>query len=160
MKKAGFTVEWRTTPEVNDILQASVAENVSLIRSIASHHLTQVEGIVMRSVTEGRDLSALSKDLQEQLGVTRRRAALISRDQNNKITSAIERARQDELGIEEAIWLHSHGGKVPRRTHVAMDGKRYKVRQGMWDADEKKWIWPGQLISCRCRSRSVIPGIG
>ena len=88
-------------------------ENVSLIKSIASQFHTQVEGMVMRSVTEGRDLSALTKDLQKRFGVTKDRAAFIALDQNNKATSAIQRERQTALGIEEGIWMHSHAGKVP-----------------------------------------------
>ena len=39
--------------------------------------------------------------------------------------AAMNRARQDELGIEKARWRHSGGGKHPRPTHVANDGKTY-----------------------------------
>jgi len=62
-----------------------------------------------------------------------------------------------ELGITEAVWMHSHAGKVPRPTHVAMNGTRFKVAEGMWDSAEGKFIQPGELINCRCTSRSVLP---
>ena len=68
------------------------------------------------------------------------------------------RARQDELGITEAIWVHSGAGKHPRPTHVAMNGKKYDVNKGMWDPAVKRWIFPGEEINCRCISRSIIPG--
>jgi SPP1 gp7 family putative phage head morphogenesis protein len=158
LKKAGFSIEFQMTPAMRDIARATVAENVSLIRSIPRQHFTQVEGMVMRSVQAGRDLGTLSQDLQHQFGVTKRRAALIARDQNNKATSSFNRARQQELGIEEAIWRHSHAGKTPRPTHVDMDGKVYKVDEGMWDEDEGRYVWPGQLIGCRCTSKSLIRG--
>jgi SPP1 gp7 family putative phage head morphogenesis protein len=158
LKKSGLTVKFNITPAMRDIMKATVAENVSLIKSIPQEYLKNVEGAVMRSVQVGRDLGALSKELRTKFGVSKRRAALIARDQNNKATSAFQRARQVELGITEAIWMHSHAGKKPRRTHVAMNGKRYDVKQGMWDSDEKEYVFPGQLINCRCTSKSVIQG--
>jgi len=39
-----------------------------------------------------------------------------------------------------------------------MDGKKYDVAKGMWDPAVREYIFPGQLINCRCFSRSVIPG--
>jgi SPP1 gp7 family putative phage head morphogenesis protein len=148
LKKGGISVKWRMTAAQRDIMQATVEANVSLIKSIPQEYLKNVEGAVMRSVQTGRDLGALSKELQKKFGVTKRKAALISRDQNNKATSAFQRARQQELGITEAVWMHSHAGKEPRKTHVAMNGKKYNVAEGMWDDDEKTYVWPGQLINC------------
>lgn len=160
LRDHGISVKWTMTAAMRDVMNASVAENVALIKSIPQQYLTQVEGMVMRSVQTGRDLGQLSKDLREQLGVTKRRAALISRDQSNKINAVFTRARQLEIGVKEAIWLHSRAGRKPRPTHVTMSGKKYDVAKGMWDPDPKvkKFIYPGELINCRCVARSVVPG--
>ncbi|QPF88151.1 phage head morphogenesis protein [Bradyrhizobium genosp. L] len=160
LKKGGFSVEFKLTPAVRDILQATIAENVSLIKSIPSQYLTNVEGLVMRSVTAGRDLAQLTKDLQEQHGVTRRRASRIALDQNNKATAAITRARQVDLGITEAIWVHSGGGKHPRPTHLKAGRERtkYTIKDGWYDPAVGKNIWPGELVNCRCVCRAVVPG--
>lgn len=158
LKKAGFTVEFKLTREANDALQATIGENVGLIKSIASQHLSDVEGMVMRSVAAGRDLGTLTKDLQARYGVTKRRAALISRDQNNRATAIITRVRQEGLGITEAVWLHSAGGKHPRPSHFAFNGQRYNIAEGALIDGER--IYPGSLIGCRCVSKSVIPGLG
>lgn len=159
LRQAGFTVNFVITPAMRDVLEATVHENVSLIKSIPQRYLRDVEGIMMRSVQTGRDLSTVATQLQERYGVERRRAALIARDQNNKATGALTRVRQLEMGIAEAIWKHSHAGKVPRPSHVKMDGKRYDVNRGMWDRDEGRYVLPGELINCRCTSQSVIPGL-
>lgn len=158
LRKASISVPFYQTKAQKDIMKATIEANVSLIKSIPQEYLKNVEGAVMRSVQVGRDLGALSKELQQKFGVSKRKAALISRDQNNKATSAFQRARQQELGITEAIWMHSHGGKEPRKTHVAMNGKRYNVAEGMYDSEVKEFVFPGQLINCRCTSKSVIPG--
>jgi SPP1 gp7 family putative phage head morphogenesis protein len=158
LRKGGFTVRFQMGPAAKEVISATVAENVALIKSIAQRHLSEVEGLVMRSVAAGRDLHGLSEALQHQFGVTKRRAALISRDQNQKATAAINRVRQMELGIKTAVWLHSHAGVTPRPTHVAMNGKTYEIARGMWDSAEKRYVQPGELISCRCSAKPIIPG--
>jgi SPP1 gp7 family putative phage head morphogenesis protein len=157
LKKAGFTVDFKLSPAANEVMQATIAEQVNLIRSIPAQHLTQVQGAVMRSVTAGRDAASLAREVEAQYGVTKRRAALIARDQNNKATAAITRARQDEIGVTQAVWIHSAGGRQPRPEHVKANGKVYDVKKGMFL--EGKWTWPGVEINCRCISRSIIPGL-
>lgn len=156
LEQAGMTVKFRMTAPMNDAYQAVVGEQVGLIKSIASQHLGDVQGVVMRSVQTGRDLGQLSKELQERYGVTKRRAALIARDQNNKATGTIQRARHESLGITEGIWKHSHAGKVPRASHVAANGKRFSLKAGM--VIDGKPTWPGHEINCRCTYEAVIPG--
>lgn len=158
LKRGGLSVEFSPTLAQRDVLKAAVNENIQLIRSVPRHALLQVEGAVMRSIQTGRDLGSLTKYLKEQQGVTLRRAALIARDQNNKATAALTRARQIDLGLEEAIWQHSHAGKEPRPSHVRMDGKHYSIREGMWDDDEGRYVQPGEMINCRCTARPVVPG--
>lgn len=160
LKKAGITVKLQMTQAQRDVLAATVFENVGLIKSIPQQYLMQVEGSVMRSVQAGRDLGTLAKELQDRYKVTKKRAALIARDQNNKVNAVMTRTRQIELKITEAVWKHSHAGKKPRPTHVKMDGKRYDVAEGMYDSKEGRNVFPGELINCRCTSRSVIQGFG
>lgn len=158
LKRYGIAVDLKLSATVNDVLQAAIAENVSLIKSIPEQYFTQVEGLVMRSVQEGRDAAFLADELQKRYDITRRRAAFIARDQSNKATAVINRARQQELGITQAQWMHSGGGHHPRPTHVAAgrDKTVYDVREGWYDPAVKQRIWPGSLINCRCVSRSII----
>jgi len=158
LRKGGFSVKFKMTRAQRDILHAAVHANVSLIKSIPQKYLNEVEGMVMRSVQTGRDLQSLQSDLLKNYKITKRRAALISRDQNNKTTAALIRVRQEELGITQAIWLHSGGGRHPRPTHVRNSGKKYDVTTGWFDPAIKKFIWPGTEINCRCVSKSIVPG--
>ena len=160
LSDSGLSVEFEMTKLQKDIAKAVVHENVGLIKSIPEQYLKKVETVVMQSVQTGRDVGQLMDDLRGQFGVTKRRASLIARDQNNKATAAFNRARQVELGVEEAVGQHSHGGKDPRPSHVkaGREGARYRVTEGWFDPDEQKHVWPGTLINCRCTSRSVIKG--
>lgn len=158
LRRGGFSVRFQLSPLQTDLMDAIVHENVALIRSIPAQHLTQVEGIVMRSVTAGRDLSIITRDLQEQFGVTRRRAALIATQQNNSATGKLQAVRQAELGLV-VEWLHSSGDRVPRPTHKANSGKTYDPARGWYDPAEKRFILPGELIGCTCTSKVRVPGL-
>lgn len=157
LKDAGFTVKFAPTPESRAAYQAVIAEQVNLIKSIPQQYLKDVESKVWGSVMKGADMHALSVDLRKTYGITRDRAAVIARDQNNKAKAIIESTRRQELGIMRAIWQHSAGGKVPRATHVAMSGKSYLIAQGMWDSAAGRYVLPGELINCRCTSKAIVP---
>lgn len=160
MKDAGWTVEFRLTPAMRDVIDATVNANVALIKSIPAKYLADVEGAVMRSVQAGRDLGSLAKELEDTYGVTKRRAALIARTQNNLATASMNKVRALEAGITTARWQHSNGGKSKRASHVkaSQDKVEYDVAKGWYDPDERKHIQPGELINCRCISRPVIKG--
>jgi SPP1 gp7 family putative phage head morphogenesis protein len=158
LKDAGFTVSFRPSARQVSAYRAVVAENVNLIRSIPREFLKDVESAVWNSVMRGGSMHELSTTVRKRYGITYRRAALIARDQVNKSKAVMENARRAELGITEAVWQHSHAGKEPRPTHVKMDGRRFKIADGMYDSAEGRKVQPGELINCRCTSRAVMPG--
>ncbi len=157
---AGWAIRFTMSPAMTDAFNATLQENVSLIRSIPAQYLQQVEGAVMRSYTGGRDLLQMVTDLKQLYPKAAGRASIIARDQTNKANAAVNRIAQLELGITEADWVHSGGGKVPRPSHVAA-GKpgapnhRYNIAQGCYIDGE--YIQPGELINCRCVNRPVLP---
>jgi len=156
LKDAGFTVQMQITPAMQTAYDAVIAEQVGLITNMSTQQLAQIETLVMQSVQSGRDLATLTDALENQFGITRRRAKLIARDQNNKATQTLTRTRQQELGLRQSIWRHSHAGKVPRPSHVKADGKTYDLDKGMFL--DGKWTFPGIEINCRCFSTPIIPG--
>lgn len=160
LKDGGWTVSFQMTPAMRDIADATVHANVALIRSIPQKFLSDVEGSVMRSVQAGRDLGMLTEELQKHYGVTRRRAAFIARDQNNKATAAFKRARELELGLDEAEWHHSGGSREPRPTHVkaGREKVRYKISQGWFDPALGRYIQPAEEPGCKCVGRPIIKG--
>jgi len=166
MKDVGWAVDFHLTPAMRDALDASIAENVGLIKSIPQQYLAQVEGIVARSYTVGRDLGTMTKELQALYPMTKRRAQLIARDQSNKLNAVVNRTRALELGLTQAVWIHSGGGKTQRPGHVEAGAKRlvYNVAEGAYldsrgpgGKPKMGWVWPGTEINCKCVSRPVLP---
>ena len=91
LKDAGWTVKFRTPRGVNNILQSAIIENVNLIKSIPEHYLTEVQSIVNVGIQNGKDLDYITRELHKRYEITERRANMIARDQNNKITAAPRR---------------------------------------------------------------------
>lgn len=161
-RDAGFTVRFQPTREMREAFRAVVAENVNLIRSIPQKFLTDVQSAVWESVMKGNKTAELSRSIKKSYGVAWRRAALIARDQTHKAKAIMEEARRSEVGIEEAVWVHSGAGREKREEHVrwSRERRRYKIKRGMWSHKDQAWVWPGTPINCRCGSRSVFPELG
>lgn len=141
----------------SDVLKASVAENVQLIRSISQQYLGDVQGIVMRAIAEGNGLADIVPQLQKRHGITLRRARLIANDQVRKATSAINRSRAEANGIRKFQWVHSGGGREPRELHLRLDGEVFEyANPPVIDERTGERGLPGQLINCRCVQRPVI----
>lgn len=156
LKEIGFTVKFQNTTTVSEAIKGCLAENVELIKSIPSECLLEVQQMVESSARAGRDLGALKADIKSRFDVADSRAALIARDQNNKVTANVTRARQQDLGISEGRWRHSGFSTAPRPSHVAADGVRFDLKKGLF-LDEK-WVLPGEAINCGCTWTMIIPG--
>lgn len=160
LRDAGITVRMDRTRVENNVVKALIAENVNLIKSIPQQYFTEVTEAVMRSASTGRDVESLMEELGKRYKITRNRAKLIARDQSNKATEAVKRVESRQLGITEGIWVHVPGTKSSRKTHMAMNGKRFNLEEGMYDSAVKKKVLPGELVACNCTFRAVIPEFG
>jgi len=162
LKRAGFDIDLQLTPPQKLILKAKLPENVALIRSIQQDYHKDIEGIVSRNFLKGRDLSTMADEIKERGGVSTRRAALIARDQSNKATAQMNAARQQELGLNWATWIHSSAGKEPRHTHVKAGREQwiFNTQAGVDFGDTFGQVLPGEAINCRCHSRTIIPALG
>lgn len=159
LRKAGFSVKFKPTKRVNDALEAQMMDNVNLIKSIPQEYLDDVHGHVMRSVAQGRSLKQLTQDLQDSYGISKRRAAFIARDQNNKATAIIHKTQQEDAGITMARWVHTSASKKPRPEHQHWGDTKatYDIKEGMWSDVSGKYVWPGTEPNCGCTSMSIIP---
>ena len=159
LKDAGWTVKFRTPRGVNNILQSAVIENIKLIKNLPEKYFMDVQSSCSIAIQNGKDLEFLERELRKIEGINERRARTIARDQSNKITAALDREHASNLGITEAVWVYTYGSKEPRHTHVEMDGKRFKLSEGLYDPNPKvaRKIQPAELINCRCMYRMLLP---
>jgi uncharacterized protein with gpF-like domain len=160
LRRVGFRPRFKNTAAMNETLRACVLENTRLIRSIGNDHMDQIEGVVLRAFQTNQSVINLSDDLKDRYAITRRRAYTIAADQTNTVTSATTRIRRMDLGLLEAVWVHTGAARHPRPSHVAAGRShmRFKIDDGALIDGE--YIHPGQKPGCNCVSMPIIPGYG
>ena len=142
--------------QLGDITKAAVAENVALIKSIATDYINQVQGSVMRSIMSGQGLKDLIPALENYEGVTHRRAKNIALDQTRKVYSSINRERMKAAGVKKFEWLHTGGSQKPRQLHIEMSGNIYEIdNPPIIDERTGERGYPGSAPMCRCRMLPV-----
>lgn len=152
------------TAPLSDILKASVAENVDLIKSIPDKYMTDVQGAVMRSITNGSGggLKELTENINSMLDKRSRqvlnKAKFIATDQTRKAYAAINRERMRAVGVGKYQWVHSGAGQKPRELHRdTLNGQIFSLDDPPV-ADERtgERAHPGTLPNCRCFMLPVI----
>lgn len=156
LRDNGITADFTITEAMRDVLHATIAQNVSLIKSIPHKYLLDVEQSVMRSVQTGGDIEELTRELENKFSIAHRRASVIAHTQNEMATASMARVRLIELGFD-AEWVYTWRSKEPRKTHIKMHGQRFSPKVGLWDSHERQMVTPGSLINCKCRSRPALP---
>ena len=84
-------------------------------------------------------------EIEARFDVSESRAALIARDQVGKFYGALNRARQEDLGLTHFVWRTANDERV-RPEHVRLDGQRFS-----WSKLPAEG-YPGQPINCRCNA--------
>jgi SPP1 gp7 family putative phage head morphogenesis protein len=141
---------------LKEVSNASIAENVSLIKSIPDTYFNQITGAVMRSITTGGGVKSLMRHFKKYDDMTDRRAKNIALDQTRKAYNSINVQRMMASGYKKFRWLHSGGGMHPRPLHVAMNGKVYSFDDlPVIDKVTGEKGIPGQLPNCGCTLQPV-----
>lgn len=144
------------TGPMKEFMIGTIAENVSLIKSIPSEYFPKVQGAVLRSITQGNGMQDLAPFFEDQEGITARRAKNIAYDQTHKAYNGLNQGRMQAAGVKSFEWVHSGGGQKPRPMHVEMSGNIYSFdKLPIIDEDGTRGI-PGQAINCRCTMVPII----
>lgn len=144
---AGFL---RRSPQLETVINAAHVNNTNLIKSLPAQYLERVRAAVMAAVTGGVRYESVRDDILKLGLVTESRAKLIARDQVSKLNSAINRVRQQDLGITQYRWSTSHDERV-RPTHRLNDGKIFE-----WAEAPEVTGHPGDDYQCRCVAIPII----
>lgn len=157
-KSAGIDV-FSGNSTLQDYLKASAQQNTQLIKSIPTKYLEEVQTLVMANMRSGMRPGYIEKALQEQFGVTQRRAKMIARDQTSKIQGELNRKQQQGAGFTHFRWLTSHDSRV-RHDHDVFEHRVTKYGKGVYlwsDLPLEKGVpvSPGSPINCRCTAIPV-----
>lgn len=133
---------------VNLTVEDYLERNTALIRDISDQARGRIADIVFRGLSNRTPTREVAKEIAEATGLGRKRALRVAIDQSVKLSAALDRQRQFELGFDSFVWRHS-GKRHFREDHKARDGKVFS-----WDSDVAKNDPPGYQPFCGCRARA------
>lgn len=166
-----------TAGDARDIILNTWSENfVNLCKSTNEEMRKKVAGVVSDGVLGGRNITNLTKDIQNTCrDFTRNKAELIATTEVGKLNSAIARNQSESAGIQYYEWSAAMDGRT-RESHAVMDGKICK-----WGDDKGYYVWevnpktdkrelvrkwrpenaykgaPGTDFRCRCTALPYVP---
>jgi uncharacterized protein with gpF-like domain len=155
------------TEAIVQTLQASIQENVALIKNIQQDFANDIEGTVFRSIASNDPNDGIGRvfdKLVEREDITKRRAHTIARDQNSKLYANLNKARMEQNGIKTFRWKHSSAGKTQRESHIQRETQDVGYGPGifrfdspeLWEGREADRGIPGEAINCRCRAVPIL----
>lgn len=143
-------------------IDAWVEENTALITNLAQSYLSKVTTAVNSGFRDGLSWRDISKNIQAETGVAKRRADLIARDQVATMNMQVTKQRAADLDIKQFVWRTMEDQRVrgnpsglypkAKPSHYARNGKTYNWSDGAGARD----TFPGQAINCRCFAANVI----
>lgn len=147
---------FKAEPWLAHDMEAFMAENVALIKSVPTRFFSEIETGVIRGVRQGLRPKAIADDFQDRFGVSESRAVLIAKDQVGKFFGQLNVKRQQDIGIEKGTWATMKDERV-RPSHVEMEGVEFELNDPPEVDDEN--VLPGEAILCRCQTLPDFTGI-
>ena len=137
-------------------MRSATETNIELIKSIPDQYFDRVTETITSGWTQGVRWESLVDQIQEDGGVTERRAKFIARDQTAKMNEMFNQERCKQVGIERGEWLCSLDERT-RPNHAAMEGVVFDLNgDGPLVNDDGEHCFPGDDYNCRCTFAPVI----
>lgn len=146
-------LEIRTAP-TGATMQALMAEQVSLIKSIPLDAAQRVHELTIEGIEDSTRASEISKAIQASGDVAKSRADLIARTEVSRAASTLTEARALHVGSPGYFWRTAEDGDV-RESHQRMKDK-FVAWSDPPTLDGMKGH-AGQFPNCRCYPEPVIP---
>lgn len=160
-QKRSFGIDvLQDSPEMRATMQAAAIQNANLIKSIPERYLNNVANSVLTNMRTGLLPREVAKQIEDEYGVTQRRARFIARDQTAKVNGELTKQRQVDAGYLYFKWMDGDDERV-RASHRAIAEADVGYGKGVyrWDDlptnERGERIQPGSDFNCRCGSRPV-----
>lgn len=137
------------------LMEARIAENVALITNLNAQTADRVRRTLLQAYQGRWTQATLSAELTRVVGMSRRRADLIARDQTSKLYGQLTRYRSEQAGLTRFRWDTRLDSRV-RDSHRALEGRTFTWASGA----PPRGIFPGQEVNCRCVAQSVVDYTG
>lgn len=154
-----------TGGEVQETLSAFLERNAALVRNVSEQAQGRISDAVFRGYQNRTPARQVAKEIDDAIGLGRKRSLAIAADQNSKLSGALDDERMAEAGLD--LWKYRHSGKAhPRSSHKARDGRIYTLRGNNQVNPDGSTMAGGDVIEpgdaptqppwCACRKQAYI----
>jgi SPP1 gp7 family putative phage head morphogenesis protein len=147
---------------VQPAMSAMIREQAELITSLPTKAAERVGHLTQEALAGGTRANEIAKEIKRTGAVTESRAVLIARTEVARTAATLTKARAEMVGSVAYIWKTSQDEDV-RYGHQQMAGKICywaeppAVNEGT--KDKPRWMHhgPGEIWSCRCWAKPILP---
>lgn len=160
------TIYLRLIRQINEGLKQDIKdqiiENASLIRTLPNDVAQKVVKDIAKEALEGKRSTTIAKDIKDKTDQHARASArLIARTETSKTTTALCRARAENLGLDWYIWRTALDGDRVRKSHQIMEGvlvnwKNPPSPEELVGEPSVGTYHAGCIWNCRCYPEPVI----
>ena len=144
---------------IEKFVTASIAKNATLIKSIPSEFIKDIETKIYNGVSSGSAYKTIEESIIGIDGITssfgklENRVKLIARNEVSTITGQINKQRLQSIGVSKFIWQSSNDERT-RDSHADLDGQAFSY-DDLPTNENGQEIYPSSEINCRCTSIPV-----
>ena len=139
---------------MDDLMEKWVNDNVDLIKTIPQNALDEMKKIILKGYKEGANTKAISKEIQEAYGISKRHAQFIARDQMAKLNADMTRKEHEDAGVTRFKWRTVGDGRV-RDSHRRLNNQVFEYAKPPINERGER-ILPGTDYQCRCVAIPVL----
>lgn len=108
---------------ISSSIKNQIMENANLIRTLPTDTAQKVVHNITEEAYKGKRASEIARIIQEETSEhSRASAKLIARTEVSKATTALTKARSEDLGLKWYVWRTALDGDRVRKSHRNMEG--------------------------------------
>ena len=154
---SAITIPVQLTPDNRKMIAQQWGQNLDLyVKDWVSENIIKLRQDVQANAFSGRRANDLVALIQQNYGVSQRKATFLARQETSLLMSKFRETRYTDLGCKRYRWSTSHDERV-RHDHHDLNGKIYS-----WDmppvTNRKTGARnnPGEDFGCRCVAIALI----
>lgn len=147
---------------IEPLLRRYMDDQVGLITSLPLHAAKRIQNMVLENLKTGKYRSkGLARIIEETWGVSKSKAQLIARTEISRMSTGLERARSESIGLDWYIWRSTKDIRL-RESHKFMDGVVIKwsdpPNPEKLSGKNKPYgaYHAGSTFNCRCYADPII----
>lgn len=147
---------------IGSSIKNQIMENANLIRTLPTDTAQKVVQNITKEAYKGKRASEIARIIQEETSKhSRASARLIARTEVSKATTALTKARSEDLGLKWYVWRTALDGDRVRKSHRNMEGvlvawSNPPAPEELVGEKSEGHYHAGNIYNCRCYPEPLI----